>query len=321
MTVHDWRDAAPSLLRACYAREQRAWLQRLGWDTAWTWAQVELARVRGGLDGLLAVDSHGTVQGWTFGMLEHGRFHIGGLVASSPEVTAVLLDAVVDSHASDTEIACFIHDRAPGLVDALSARGFEVEPFPYLCRPLTALDARQASTLVEGASTWDDTDFAAAAALLEASYRPDAARHFAPGGAFAAWVRYLSGVVHQAGCGRFDRVATGVSRDVDGLQGLSLVTAISARTAHLAQLAVHPQARGHRVATRLLRHALSHAAREGRAAMTLLVGEHNQPARRLYESLGFDERATFVAASRRGAFVNALPAPAHGRELLAPHVG
>jgi ribosomal protein S18 acetylase RimI-like enzyme len=320
MIVRDWRNADAALLRACYAREQRAWQHDLSWDTTWTWATVEQARVSWGLPGLLAFDEDGAVQGWAFCMPENGRQHVGGLVASSPVATCALLDGILERQAADTEISCFIRNRAPGLIHALAARGFDVERFQYLSRPLTGADAGHASAVAAG-NAWADTDFPGAAALLKASYSPDAGRHFAPTGTVAEWVRYLSGVVHQAGCGHLDRLATRVSRDEYGLQALALITSISGTTAHLAQLAVHPDARGCGVAMRLLREALSCAAQEGRSAMTLLVGEHNETARRLYMSLGFSERAMFVAASRvRATSTSRHPAAASDREFLSQPV-
>jgi ribosomal protein S18 acetylase RimI-like enzyme len=319
MIVRDWRNADAALLRACYAREQRAWQHDLSWDTTWTWATVEQARVSWGLPGLLAFDDDGAVQGWAFCMPENGRQHVGGLVASSQLATAALLDAILENQAADVDISCFIRNRAPGLIHALHARGFEVERFEYLSRPLAPADARHASAFA-AENAWVDADFPGAAALLRASYSSEAGRHFAPGGTVVEWVRYLSGVVHQAGCGQLDRVATRVSRDEYGLQGLALITSISGKTAHLAQLAVHPDARGCGVAMRLLREALSCAAQEGRSAMTLLVGEHNETARRLYASLGFTERGMFVAATRGRATSASAHQPAPDRELLSQPV-
>jgi ribosomal protein S18 acetylase RimI-like enzyme len=115
-------------------------------------------------------------------------------------------------------------------------------------------------------------------------------------------------------------VATRVSRDDYGLQALALITSISGKTAHLAQLAVHPDARGCGVAMRLVREALACAAQEGRSAMTLLVGEHNDTARRLYAALGFTARAMFIAASRGRATSTSTHTPAHDRELLSQSV-
>jgi ribosomal protein S18 acetylase RimI-like enzyme len=296
MILRDWREADARLLRAGYEREQRSWQDDLAWDTSWTWATVEQARVTWGLPGLVALAADGTLQGWAFAMREGTTFHIGGLVASSRPVTSALLDRLLADAAAAEGSACFIRNRAPGLSDALAARGFEVEHFLYLSRPLTAGDARSAAGFSSPATAWSDRDFVGAANLLQASYSTASGRHFAPSGTLGEWAKYLSGVVQQAGCGLIDREATRIQLDGGRLQALALVTSIHPHTAHLAQLAVHPDARGCGVATRLVREALAHAAGTGRTTMTLLVGEHNERARRLYASLGFTERGTFIAA-------------------------
>jgi ribosomal protein S18 acetylase RimI-like enzyme len=294
MIVRDWRDADTALMHACYAREHRSWQDDLGWDTAWTWETVEEARRGWGLPGALALDDDGTLLGWGFAMPDAGALHVGGLVSANPSITAALLDALLDN-GSSAPAACFVRDRAPGLADALARKGWQVERFLYLARPLTPDDARLAMT-VDQANAWRDGDFVAAAGVLQAAYTPAAGRHFVPTGALAEWAKYLSGVVHQAGCGRLEPVATRVARDVDGLQAVALVTSIGAGTMHLAQLAVRPELRGCGVATRLVREAMASAATRGAAAMTLLVGEHNHGARRLYDSLGFTARDVFIAA-------------------------
>jgi ribosomal protein S18 acetylase RimI-like enzyme len=296
MILHDWRDADRAVMQACYAREQQSWQADLGWDTSWTWMTVEQARVGWGLPGVLACDDAGSPLGWAFAMRDGSALHIGGVVALSQTVTAALLDALLVDVAPPAGIACFVRDRAPGLIEALTARGLAVERFLYLRRAIVAADVHEADGPVGPASTWRDADFAAATSLLQACYSPEAGRYFAPSGTFAEWARYLSGVVQQAGCGLLDRAATRVWRDADDLQALALVTTIGTRTMHLAQLAVRPSARGRGTATRLLREAIACAAGAGATAMTLLVGEHNRAARRLYSSLGFAECGTFLAA-------------------------
>ena len=301
MILRDWREADARLMQSCYAREQRSWQDDLDWDTTWTWTTVEQARVTWGLPGVLACDDDGTLLGWAFSMPEGGALHIGGLVASSSPVTSALVDAIMKDTAAASGVACFVRDRAPGLAEALVARGLAVERFLYLSRPLSEDDARSLDGFNAPANRWRDTDFIAAATLLQAAYTPEASRHFAPSGTFAEWAKYLSGVVQQAGCGLLDRHVTRVSRDADRLQALALVTSIAPRTMHLAQLAVHPAIRGCGVATRLLREAIACAAASGATTMTLLVGEANDAARRVYASLGFVERSTFIAARTQAA--------------------
>jgi ribosomal protein S18 acetylase RimI-like enzyme len=318
MILRDWRDADAALMQACYARERQSWQADLGWDTSWTWRTVEQARVSWGLPGVLACDVEGSPMGWAFAMRDGSALHIGGVVAGAAPVTAALLDALLAGVAPASDVACFVRERAPGLIGELTARGLTVERFLYLRRPVTAADIDQAAGVVTSAQAWRDADFLAAASLLQGCYAPAAGRYFAPSGTFAEWAKYLSGVVQQAGCGLLDRTATRVARGADGLQGLALVTKIGVNTMHLAQLAVRPSLRGGGVATRLLGDAIVCAAASGAEAMTLLVGEHNHAARRLYASLGFVQCGSFVAAPAAPA--SAAQFASTQRELLTHSV-
>ena len=298
MILRDWREADASLLGACYERERRSWREDLGWDTAWTWATIEHARVTRGLPGLIAVDAAGMPRGWSFYMRDGATLHLGGLVASSSAVTIALLEAMLDIAGDADRAACFIRDRAPALDAALERRGFDTERFLYLSRPLVETDASLAASRgrAVSAGTWSHADLAGAARLMRDAYGPDAGRHFAPDATLEGWTQYMAGVAGQRGCGTFDPSATRLVRTDDGLQALALVTSIAPDTAHLAQLVVHPDSRGHGVASDLLRGALASALHGGKTSMTLLVSERNLAARRLYERAGFETRGAFVAA-------------------------
>ena len=295
--VRDWREADPDLLRAWYDTERQHWHDALAWDTSWTWATIERARVTWGLPGLIAVDESGRMQGWTFWMLESGTLNVGGLTAVGDAATAALLEGILDAgaRAEADATSLFILDRASGLDAALGARGFDLERFLYLSVPLVAsgFPGPPKPQRGEGGSRPDVT---AVASLLHASYAPGAALHFAPHGTMEEWTSYAKGLVDQRACGVVDPDATRVVGDERGLQALALVTSIAPETAHLAQLAVRPDCRGRRLAATLLEEACGRAAASGKAQMTLLVGESNAAARRLYESRGFTQQATFTAA-------------------------
>jgi ribosomal protein S18 acetylase RimI-like enzyme len=301
MILRDWREADPAVLGECYEREQQHWLDGLSWDTTWTWATVEQARFARGLPGYIAVDDGGRVQGWTFYVIDDGAAHIGGLVASSEETTRALLDSVLQgsAHADVDATACFVLDRAPGLTAALARHGFAVEPFHYLSLALRSrglsLESQEAAAVAE---PWRDGDLEAIAGLLAASYPDDAGRHFAPGG---NWEKYATGLVEQAGCGVFDTNLTRVVRGEGGVRGAVLVTSISAAAAHVAQLAVAPEYRGRGVARHLVHEAAARAAMAGKRELTLLVGDSNERARRLYAAMGFTQKAIFLAARRQNA--------------------
>jgi ribosomal protein S18 acetylase RimI-like enzyme len=302
MILRDWCEADPAAVRACYERERQHWLDGLSWDTTWTWATVEQARFARGLPGFLAVNGAGGVEGWTFYVVDDGIVHIGGLVADSDAATRSLLDGVLHgSQQTGAEAtACFVLDRAAGLDAALEQHGFAVERFQYLSLGLVdsrgfrrELERPTDQTSVPAA--WRDGDIQQVAALLDASYEAEAGRHFAPTG---NWEKYTTGLVEQAGCGVFDTTLTRVVRGDAGLRGGVLVTNVGPTTAHIAQIAVHPDWRGRGLASRLLCEAANRSAAAGKTELTLLVGEQNEPARRLYASLGFTQKATFLAARR-----------------------
>lgn len=56
---------------------------------------------------------------------------------------------------------------------------------------------------------------------------------------------------------------------------------------HINTIAVAPAYRGQGLATALMRHVMADAARQGARRATLEVRRSNEPARRLYEALGF----------------------------------
>jgi len=77
--------------------------------------------------------------------------------------------------------------------------------------------------------------------------------------------------------------AAGGAPRVAGYAGCWLVV----DEAHLSTLAVAPGLRRRGIGERILREAIRQAARQGAEMMTLEVRVSNEPARRLYEKLGF----------------------------------
>jgi ribosomal protein S18 acetylase RimI-like enzyme len=294
--VADWRSADPATLRSCYEQEARHWQAELGWDTAETWLTVEQARCTWGLPGLIAFDGS-QVRGWTFYTRESDRLEVGALVSQSPTTTSQLLESLIEAGKDLPLTSCFMLERAPDVRAALVREGFEVEEFLYLSKPLNAeIEKEAADASSSSAGGWLDGDIEAAALLLRAAYSEEQGRHFAPNGRVGEWTRYVRNLVEQTACGLLDSWTTRVVRDGHAMRALVLVTVIGPRTAHIAQIAVDPQHRRQGLAERLVVDACARAAAMGRDEITLLVGESNQAARRLYDRLGFRRRATFIAA-------------------------
>lgn len=294
MSVYDWRNADPSDTQWLYAREQDYWVRELVWDASTAWREIEQARITWGLPGRIAIDEHKTIRGWCYCMPDGETFHIGGLVADSPRVTAALLDAslgIATATAPPARVSTFVPIRAEGLEAALRERGFACEHYHYLVRTVAPSPAGALE-----ATGWQDDLLIPSAVLLQASYG-EGGRQFAPRGLQVEWEHYVRGLVERPGCGVIEPAITRVLRSGTDMQALVLATRIAPGTVHLAQVAVHPSCRRQGVARRLVDEASRLAASRGARVVTLLVGEHNAPARALYEQMGFTERALFVAAT------------------------
>jgi ribosomal protein S18 acetylase RimI-like enzyme len=295
----DWRQADTKELAALYANEIRRWSASLGWDTASSWDQIELGRRIGTVSGLLAFDAHGAILGWTFYLLHRDVLQIGGFAAASETITTALVDGILSSAiaARAQAVTLFAFTDAPGLADALTQRGLAVNHYDYLSKAL----APGPGWRPRDVRRWRTDDAAAAATLLATAYPgADHARPFAPQGIAAEWREYVGQIVTTAGCGTIMPdgclvVPSGPNR----IAGVVLVTKLAATTAHIAQIAVEPQAQRRGLGRLLVSAACASASEAGCGRMTLLVDGRNNVARRLYEASGFVGVARFVSAGSR----------------------
>lgn len=300
MRTLDWRDADPAALAPLFTRERERWMAGLRWETSDAWSEVEQARTTWGLPGFVAVDGTGTIQGISFHLPTATRLELGGLFGESPEAAHALVRATIAAagEAGVDEVSCFLYESRPLVADALGASGFLVEPFPYLVRPLTAGlgEPRRLDALVR-VREWSPDDVEPLAALFASAYDPMSARRFTTSPTPDGWAHYVSNLVGQTACGLLDPSATRMAWDGDRLVGAVIVTTIGPRTAHVAQVAVHPDWRGRGIARALVADGCLRSA-AGADRITLLVGSGNSAARALYASMGFEPHARFLAATR-----------------------
>ena len=295
--VDDWARVSPEDMAGLYAQEAERWRAELDWDTAETWDTLERARREGRVPGFVVRHANGAIAGWTYYLLHGRELQIGTMTSSSPGTTSMLLEAVLASPAALVahRVLFFAFTQAPEIGAALTARGFDVGRERYLtCRLTPDQPASRAVRI------WHGDDLDAVASVLRAAYGgPDPCRAFAPGDTCEEWRAYVQQIALTGGCGRFlpalSQVAPGTA---DGLDGVALVTAVSPLTAHLAQLAVRPQAAGRGLGARLLATVRADAAAAGYTRLSLLVSEGNTRAQRLYARAGFTGTATFTAATR-----------------------
>ena len=312
LAIVDWRQADRARLAALYAGEIRRWSDVLGWDTAASWDHIDLGRRLGTVSGLLALDANGAIAGWSFYLLHRGVLQIGGISAVSEPVTTALVDRICSSEAAANaqSATVFAFTEAPGLSDALARRGLTVGAYDYLVKTLPALsdsgpgavglasDRSGEPAVSPALCHWRDREAESVAALLRLAYPgADGGRPFAPGGTVEEWQEYVDQLVGAAGCGTImPEGCYVVPNGPDQISGVVLVTRLAAGTAHIAQLAVDPQATRRGLGRMLVEAACARASGAGCDRITLLVEGRNTAARRLYECSGFQAVARFVSA-------------------------
>lgn len=305
LACEPWRSAASADVRALLHAECTRWHIDLGWDLARDWAAVEPARQAGLLSGWVVRDAVRRPRGWAFGVDTPGGRQLGAFVASDRPAADLLFAAAAGGGVQGNTMA-FVRAGAVVTADEWRARGFSVQPYGYLL-------ARTDGT-VDCGSVWHAADRQETAALLQRAYAADrSVRPFAPDGRIADWLDYVDALTLRPGCGVFSSDASVVVRDGGDVVALALVTSIGATTAHLAQLAVSPSARGRGLGRRVVEAARARAARVlGASRMSLLVSTGNAAAWAVYQRAGFAQASEFIAA--RQPFLSISTAPATGGE-------
>jgi len=213
-----------------------------------------------------------------------------------------LLDRVLEAPeaARARSLSAFLYPASDSVRIALERRRFSLQAHPYLHRPLeaTSAPAMPEDIVVRRLQQLEPADVVRLFARAYAT-SPEA-RCFAPDGRLDQWAQYLGQLLTTPGCGTYCEAASfGLIRESDQrLVGAVITTALSDRTAHIAQVVVDPSAQRMGLARRLVQLASVDAREAGHDALTLIVADSNHAARGLYASLGFSERGSFLYASR-----------------------
>jgi ribosomal protein S18 acetylase RimI-like enzyme len=278
MTCEDWRQAAAAEASALLGAEADVWRDELAWQVTEAWRPLEAARAAGTLPGFIARDDTGRAVGWTWFVRHQGWVQVGALVASTPEATGLVLDAVLQSpELQDADgLAICVRDAAPGLRDKLAVHGIAYSDYRYLVRAADLGRNSAAAPPIAGRRAWTLADISAAAALCARAYPSlDDVRAFAPGGTSGEWRDYVTGLI-AGSCGRFVPEASwivGSSPDA-----VIVTTDLGMGTAHIAQIAVDPQVTSRGLGSGLVQQACADAASRGFVRMTLLVSAVNRRA-------------------------------------------
>lgn len=324
MTFEDWRDCEPAEIAPLYAAECARYRAALSWDLAPSCRIVEDARRAGRLPGLVLRAPSGAIAGWGYFIVHDGVLQVGGLVADSASRLRRLLDRVLQSHeaAAARSLTAFVFPVSPSLQSAFERQRFSVEPHPYLSRPTASLEGESGPALGSEfvVRPLAQTDPADVIRLTARCYEGQSeARCFAPDGRLDQWAHYLGQLLATPACGWYLPAASFAveRRDTRQPVGAVITTAISEDTAHIAQIVVDPGCRRAGIARALVAAALASSRKAGHARLSLIVSGDNDPARRLYDRLGFQEAGSFIYASRAALSRRLMPPPLASRAPAA----
>ncbi len=220
--------------------------------------------------------------------MQHGVLQVGALQARTADGVRLLLDGIFRTPEASLaqELLLFVYPDSPACESALQRRRFDVTRYWYLRRTLEGTCKAPVDPMLRSLQDSDGPDLVR---LLARAYAGvPGARCFARHGRLNQWAHYVAQLTRGAALGQFLPEASLVAPGArpGQLSGATVVTALSPLTLHLAQLVVDPQARGQRLASRMLDNLLSWGLTHERAVVTLLVSEDNARARALYDSRG-----------------------------------
>jgi len=312
LEILDIRHFSARQLRSLLESEAGVWEQRLRWNYR---ASTELllqyldSHV---LPGFVALD-RGRICGFTFCVYEGNKAVVGDAYAvagdqeQALQITHMLLRHLLElllhsPHINRIESQLLLYDA--GSVDETFRQfGFTLHPrlfMEYNFEAAIPAEIHPAPAMPENVelSVWSSDHYQLAAELIHDAYTGHIdAQINDQYCSLHGSLRFLHNIVRFPGCGVFDATNSWVLRDTrtGTLAGIVLCSRVAEEIAHITQLCVAKNWRGHHLGRALLKHCMGHLAQSGFTSITLTVTEANRPAVSLYESLGFSTRHRFEA--------------------------
>ncbi|HJQ24713.1 MAG TPA: GNAT family N-acetyltransferase [Blastocatellia bacterium] len=298
-------------LEALFDEQCREWLSLLHWDYTGPSRMIRQVARQRELDGFVAMSGSRTI-GLAYYVVEDQRCSIGDIYVTrdwrGAGVDRQLVAAILDElergpRLRRIESQCVSIDNE-GASDLFAARGFDAFERYYMMKDLrrdeddeaglastrprqSMLSLDTVEVLMRG---WQEIDFAQAARVIHQSYRGRSdSRINSQYKTEEGCAELLTILTDHLWCGDFlphvSRVA--VRRGTRRLAGVLIASRIAPRVGHIGQVSVHHAYQRQGLGRRLMLGVLQQLAQYGFHTATLAVTAINEPALRLYESLGF----------------------------------
>ena len=274
-----------------WRQEIQHWNEQLLWDVSGAISLRRRTAERGALRGK-ALREDGRTIGYAYYFIEGSRGFLSGLALASGEdrtevITALLKSVVQDMRFSGVKRVetQFVSFEMPGVARCFAQEGFECYWRDFL-RCELQLDCMKCLRLREiTISPFSSDDLSCAAKVMEKAHR----------GLIDTYINelyrnvkgcrvLLENILQQQGCGipLLAVSATAREKATDSPVGFLIVTQISPRHAHLAQIAVVPEFQRHSIGQTLLSHVMVGLAKRGYKTLSLMVSRGNERAQNFY---------------------------------------
>lgn len=311
LEILDLRHFSASQLRPLLESEADVWQRRLRWNYRSSTELLLQYLDSHILPGFVALD-RGRICGYTFCVYEGNKAVVGDAYAvanyydNALQITHTLLRHLLDlllhfPGINRIESQLLLYDA--GSVDTIFKEfGFTLHPRLFMESNFEtpATPRNLASSLPQNIEIhrWSSDYYQAAAELIHEAYTGHIdARINDQYCSLHGSLRFLHNIVRFPGCGIFDASNSWILRETasGALIGMVLCSRVADDVAHITQLCVSRNWRGHHLGRTLLQHCISQLAQSGFNAITLTVTEANEQAVKLYEDLGFVTRQRFEA--------------------------
>ena len=285
--------------------EAAHWETELHWDFSAVRAAVGGGVERGTLRGRALLDDTRAVA-YCYFLVDVGRTIVGSIFASRAHrgrgLEETLADAVIVQARGERSCARLECQTLFCTEPAVNAR-FAASGFASRARHYMTLDLRREFPAGEvrlpagfRSRPVRPSDLHAVAEIVYRSHvgSLDAALNLTYATP-AACRGFVDTLVLRAGCGRFDVEASRIVEGPRGPAGALLASRLSRTNGHICQVSVVPEGQGQGLGRALMLTALRAFDRQGLSTATLSVTAGNEPARTLYDLLGFRLHREFAA--------------------------
>lgn len=312
LEILDLRHFSARQLRPLLESEAEVWQQRLRWNYRGSTELLLQYLDSHILPGFVALD-RGRVCGFAFCVYEGNKAVVGDAYAVAADQEQALqttrtllrhlLDLLLHSPGINRIESQLLLYNAGTVDQSFKESGFILHPrlfMEYNFEPPVSGDIHPGSNLPPDIEIgrWSPDHYQSAAELIHEAYTDhiDALINDQYCSLHGS-LRFLHNIVRFPGCGVFDATNSWILRDTrtEALIGMVLCSRVADDVAHITQLCIAKDWRGHHLGGTLLKHCMGQLSRSDFKAITLTVTEANHQAVKLYEDVGFHTRHRFEA--------------------------